>query len=1363
MEVVPKPESAQEKFMQQLFDNTNLQVDKIIDTLHLKTSRPLIASKLLSQLEDVYTDFSSRMPKELNKFPMLTSINAFYMLSDDQVLLLLYRTSSVLQLFTLNQNTKPVEVTVTEDSLQDLVIDPGLGLVLVGGGLFECKVFIYALPSLTAVAALSTSSPVSFIIGNRFKHSVLTLQKDAGILEWDLNNPSSKSVISNESFHYVGVCEEKNWIALAMNYGKVVYLADEKYELKEQRKIKSLKVSNSGYFIAMDTLKSITVLELKSSVLSVRQYRECGQLIADYCFSPSDVLVIALVNGNIEIWDQEKNRMPITLKISRAKLIGCWDNNLIYAIGTNTLYSFLFPKLPIQYECENTFFSSFSPSSTKFAYVEKDKNNVKNLVLKILNLVSGIVSEVRKLEKEVTRVAFITEDLIFLPTKSEFALYSIGDRRAISIPNEDEDMINSVYIDPSNDLFYTGGSKQNIKIFSINPLKLLSQFGTHSSGVQLVLPFQKGTKLMTKTINGLFIWDIITKEQIWQYEVKALSLSLSPDDKFAFFSTVDNIFVYDLESSNMYFSFGLSKFFCFDSYATKDSKFVVTTSTDGLIRFWDTLTFSCMFSLKTVGEIKHIKFSQDENFFAYRVDLKFPTMFVIRNPLKDKSIGFYSPNPDYYGYLSYFIDLKDRKEVEYQAKFENTVILPHFLTNLHLYALHGKAANVKQALNGNEAISQCSEGLNPLDITLLYNHKNTALIFLKFFIKKLEEFPLLGRAISIQSLIAMNALGFESLLDFYDSILIKNKHASLPFAIEKSIGLPKTIANQEFVPQKEWFFNQDMKESGVPIEFLTSAIRLNMVQGSHDSVNFLRSLTLCPYPDIFRSKFIQLCIDYKWSRNWFYVALECFVFLIYLIFLCVVSLGVKEYAIAIIFYLTGYSLTLYNVLQVLGGVKAYFKDVWNIVDLARGILLICFTWSNESNSDSYYTVILILNLFSWARGISYFRIFSRTRYLIHLLTEVITDVLPFIFIGAYSTIAFSFILMLMNLGATNFSDYFTLSYLIMLGSINSASYNTIQWVCFIAATIINPIIMMNLIISLMGDTYDRVQEGREVADYKELTFMCMQSEIATLWQRGVGVHSHLHLCKEVETKNLARNWQGKIREIKGLIYGMRAAQAKTNEANSQLLLDNQQLKDQISRIEGMLIGLRGKMNEDNEEQKHKVLCKAGHGLEKVFFVEQTFTCDKCKKQHEFGFYCRICAYGLCKPCFKQAHREKVGNSEFLCFRGHKLKWLSTQEEYKDYSRKVFFCATCKKKMSKESYNCIACQWDLCRKCVDIVIARIPLAWTKQCPNNHNLVWHPKPHNSYRCNACQQTFTKAGSFNCLACDYDVCVRCFDSLF
>lgn len=116
--------------------------------------------------------------------------------------------------------------------------------------------------------------------------------------------------------------------------------------------------------------------------------------------------------------------------------------------------------------------------------------------------------------------------------------------------------------------------------------------------------------------------------------------------------------------------------------------------------------------------------------------------------------------------------------------------------------------------------------------------------------------------------------------------------------------------------------------------------------------------------------------------------------------------------------------------------------------------------------------------------------------MITLLKEVFKDMLSFLALLYYSTISFAFIFMIMDSSdsRSGFTSYIAQSYLIDLGDYASDEFSVSQSVIFFLASMINPIIMMNLLISIIGDTHDRVQEGLEVADNKELAEMILEME-----------------------------------------------------------------------------------------------------------------------------------------------------------------------------------------------------------------------------------------------------------------------------
>ena len=235
---------------------------------------------------------------------------------------------------------------------------------------------------------------------------------------------------------------------------------------------------------------------------------------------------------------------------------------------------------------------------------------------------------------------------------------------------------------------------------------------------------------------------------------------------------------------------------------------------------------------------------------------------------------------------------------------------------------------------------------------------------------------------------------------------------------------------------------------------------------------------------------------------------------------------------------------------------------------------------------------------------------------------------------------------------------------------------------------------------------------------------------------------------------------GKVREIKGLISGIKLNQNKNSEISTQILQENFRLKDEIGQIKQMIKSMKEKLIvETHEANSFDISCNKGHKLGISFRYDNLVNCINCGYASEFGFSCGICFFFICRNCYKNSLREKVTGSEFSCFRDHKLAWLSDHSQYKN-KKKVFRCVGCRKKLYKNSYNCQICSWDICRKCVEIIFTKASLAWTVACDSGHPLSWKKKAHINFACNICLNDFRVSGCFKCDSCDYDVCIRCYD---
>jgi hypothetical protein len=77
----------------------------------------------------------------------------------------------------------------------------------------------------------------------------------------------------------------------------------------------------------------------------------------------------------------------------------------------------------------------------------------------------------------------------------------------------------------------------------------------------------------------------------------------------------------------------------------------------------------------------------------------------------------------------------------------------------------------------------------------------------------------------------------------------------------------------------------------------------------------------------------------------------------------------------------------YEVIQMVFTKEYYWHDFWNYVDIFRALIVFpCITiYVMDLSTEMKELLLALLTLLSFIRGISYFRIFSMTRYLVNMI------------------------------------------------------------------------------------------------------------------------------------------------------------------------------------------------------------------------------------------------------------------------------------------------------------------------------------------------------------------------------------------
>lgn len=130
----------------------------------------------------------------------------------------------------------------------------------------------------------------------------------------------------------------------------------------------------------------------------------------------------------------------------------------------------------------------------------------------------------------------------------------------------------------------------------------------------------------------------------------------------------------------------------------------------------------------------------------------------------------------------------------------------------------------------------------------------------------------------------------------------------------------------------------------------------------------------------------------------------------------------------------------------------------------------------------------------WIKLLYFFRVFKSYGYLIRLLILVIDDMRTFMAVFFFTIVAFSDSLLTIakgnteeNMFVTSTVDSILYTYRITLGDFNVEEFGNVAvvlvYALFILCTVFNTIVMLNLLIAIISDTYANVKENAVNASY----------------------------------------------------------------------------------------------------------------------------------------------------------------------------------------------------------------------------------------------------------------------------------------
>ena len=229
--------------------------------------------------------------------------------------------------------------------------------------------------------------------------------------------------------------------------------------------------------------------------------------------------------------------------------------------------------------------------------------------------------------------------------------------------------------------------------------------------------------------------------------------------------------------------------------------------------------------------------------------------------------------------------------------------------------------------------------------------------------------------------------------------------------------------------------------------------------------------------------------------------------------------------------------------------RAYFCDFWNYFDILRFIF--AFTYfgvaiagtSPASSETSAKTVLLtLLSFFQSAKAFQMFSLFKSTRVLLRIVIETVKDMIPFMVFVLATTIAVSLLFTSATpddaLCDVTFTDFLMHVYLLDFGDFSVDEYSALDLAIFILAVLIVPLVFLNMLIAIMGDTFDQVKEEQGRRDFQEMAGLIHRYEsIAQALCKGrkrKSIWKYIFMSEDVKYsgEEAIDVWQGRIRGIK---------------------------------------------------------------------------------------------------------------------------------------------------------------------------------------------------------------------------------------
>ena len=305
---------------------------------------------------------------------------------------------------------------------------------------------------------------------------------------------------------------------------------------------------------------------------------------------------------------------------------------------------------------------------------------------------------------------------------------------------------------------------------------------------------------------------------------------------------------------------------------------------------------------------------------------------------------------------------------------------------------------------------------------------------------------------------------------------LKQKLPIYNWNMYSTFDIPTSVANKE---EGLRMITYKMSSSAMPVFYKIYSL---------ENTRMLETILACTNDEIFKTPLIQYIINAQWKilEKWillysFFVTLNVFLFIL------LVSYDIKNVAAIVSFIILNTLILVWQVLIIKASGRSYFRNIWNLCDFSRCIFIII--WLPLAFCDIHSTTLIwFVGLLILIRGITGFRYFEGTRYYVQLILHALNDAKYFLFVFAYSNFFFGVLFTIARKDPFNFQTIWVNPYGLNFGTtleVTIPSIYTLEYIVYVACTLINVIMMLNLLISILGKAFGDFQARVDIIIFRE--------------------------------------------------------------------------------------------------------------------------------------------------------------------------------------------------------------------------------------------------------------------------------------